>query len=190
MIQEIIKGINLNIKEKGLFQDIFELTEQVTQILPYQGDNVSQTFPAVYKKGGELISVFNPDKNRSICWHRSTGNVTISNSEDSVSGCGKTFIYLYQLAVIGIALRNKMCDDSYTDYSVANNLVASLKKIKVAGFTSVDVFPNTIITDKNQVFSDNFTNIEMPVGFEYSLVQVNYNVSIEVNQKCIETYCK
>jgi hypothetical protein len=172
----IIDHINSKIEEIGLFPFRFGLCERIKEL--------ERVFPAEYCKG-EYKQVSDFDKGGTV-YHRLTGDISSSEAdEESSVSCDPFIERTYPMRTVGAVKKG-----NYTDLEIAEFIAKKIsfinnKALRAAlSADSVSVEVNGFSTDRDKIWSEEYTGVEMKMPYEYAYVAIDYDIIITGNNSC------
>lgn len=180
MLKQIIEYIDCSLNG---FDHKYGYAERVQEVKEEGGE----TLPAVYI-GNEDYKQVNFESD--MCYHRLTGARTIAYTEDSLSTTTRAITLTYPMLFVGC---KKMTGKDRFEFEkisngVANDMMNLLysrdlrRGIKV---TSIELVVTNINSDRHEVWNGEFTNVEMPVNYNYTLFSIGYNIIINASTNCL-----
>lgn len=185
MIRSTINYINDQIETLGIFTNLHGLTKLWTS-----GD---QIFPVVYSGGGDSGAV-NFDYSVASLYHRLTGEINITQSEDEFTGCDILITETYPMRLVCYFKNSALgLDDEYSSLRVAANIKNLLPSDDISTVANtfklsrIEVQVDSIQTDSFEVWGDEFST-EFKVPSDHSLISIDYNIILIGSQSCFEAY--
>lgn len=192
MLKTILEYNNAKLELLGYFRTTFGLTDRVVK----QMEEGVDIYPAVYCGNGEFMQVTQFDYECGLAYWRKVGDVGWNKSNAQSLIGGKQLMELtYPLRLIISVPREKLSvDDSYASERLVNSIGKSLNEnngaLKSAlQVRTIEVTQASWSDNLQEIFSDEFTGIDLTYSYKYLLLRIDYNVRIEVNQSCLEQEC-
>lgn len=114
---------------------------------------------------------------------RLNGNIQVTESDDVA--CDTTLTKVLPLKLVSIVKKKEFGCDSFVDFKHVSNIEKYLiGTYKIQGFESVYTTLKTSNLDRN--ISNEYTGKE--IDFEYSIVQIDFTLTLVGNVNCFEKY--
>lgn len=181
MIEDVIKYINIKIKELQIVSKTFGICELI-------GEDLKS--PAEYCNK-EFRSVADFDFFKGLIYHRIIGEVLASDIEgDEVTGCFAMKAFRVTMRSCIIIKRKGNYDDLLVGQTVLSAIsFTNNKELRIAlGADSVVVESKAIILDKERLLSEEFDGQDIKVDYEDLFVGIEYDIIITGAASCIEKY--
>lgn len=191
MLKEIIEDINSKIEALDIFEVIHPLCDQIQKPTLDEDGNITETlevFPAFYISNGEFDNVA-WDSQKSVCYCRRNGVVSIEENEEYEVGCEKGIVRTYPIKYVGIVF-NCDTDDPYRNEKQVENIIHAIqyednKTLDISlGLESIRVKPINYNTDRYEVVANEFQNVDVAVPFESIIFELNIEIIIESETDC------
>src|SRR3972149_5098928 len=193
MLEVVLSYINGRIAALNTFADIKGLAE----IIKDEGGGVSTSFPAIYC-AGEYKDVSDFDIKKGVIYHRKTGAVSVSSSdEQAISGCDTFQTYTFPMRVVAVVKRNvltKKNDDAFIDDKLTHNLRSAITTTNNAALNTslkadnVSINITSILTDRYTIHDQEYSGMDMKIGFEYAYLAIDYEITISGSAECFENF--
>lgn len=172
-----------------MFQKLFGLCEIITKD--------DKSFPAQYCKG-EYENVSDFDLEKGVVYHRLTGDIsTEEDDEDTNVSCDPFYIKTFPLrtvAIINKKFLKAIGNDAYLEYKIAQNIAHAISGTNNKNFRislmadSVEIKTNSIVTNRDDIFKDEYKGFDNFIRYEYLYIAIDYDVIVTGNISCFQIY--
>lgn len=192
MLSHIIAYIESNLSALNLAERHYGFVHQYKK----ETSQISTMFPGEYCTSGEATQI-NVDAYNGSFYHRLTGPVT--SSEDTPDqGCTKLITKSFPIRTV-VAVRKTVLslgnDDAFIEGKVLANMSNILNRkasIKLLRETLkaqfVEIVQGTEITDKYDLWAQEYSGIPFKVPMEYVYAALDYTVNVRGTPACFEMY--
>lgn len=177
-MKEIIEHINDKLKD--LASKRFGLCEIIVE--------EDKSYPGELTKN-ELKNVSDFDFNNGVIYHRLRGDVSVNDNEDqnvSADSIFKEKTYPLRLIYVKRGRKDGYGDqdlgDLISDKIAASNIRTLRRELKL---DSITIEPQGIKTSRDELFREEYTNIEGQIDYEFYYVGIDYNIIITGDPKCL-----
>jgi hypothetical protein len=196
MLEKLIDILKKRLEGLLRVDKIYGLCEQVTR--EGEKEEESATFPAEYIGNGEYQPI-ELESGQSVMYFRLNGliNINTTEQEDDLSaGCDIYETRAYPVKLVVCADRKANGSDvTYTDDAIANKLkkALSIREDKVARrelkLESFNVMPTGYTFIRGEVLNQEYRGEVPKVGFEKSLLSIEFTVEVKGLQSCFDLPC-
>ncbi len=180
----IIDYINYKIEEMNLFPVRYGLCEII------KNPTNETSFPAEFCSGEYKPVNF---ENDGTVYHRLTGDITSQETdEESSVSCDPFIERTYPMRTVGVVPKTE--NNAYQDSNIAELLARkitlsnnrTLRQALKADSISIEI--KNISTDRNKIWGEEYTKIDMSMPFESIYLAIDYDVIITGNNSCFPEY--
>ena len=184
MIGQVIEHINALLVNSLMIEKAYGLCETISQ-----GD---KKFPAEYCIN-KYVEVSDFGKFKGLCYHRIDGAITFTQTEDESNSCDVYTEKKYPLVlIIGVKkdLFKNNNNDSFIELSIIENieqLISSQNNKTLSNLINADIVSIDISSasyNRYEIFSKEYSKVEMKVPFEYAYISIKYDVIIAQKLSC------
>lgn len=192
MYQLVVEHIDSEIDDLGIFDEIYGLAEQATEIT----EEDVRFYPVTYEKDGNEIPIdFN--NAQSKLYVRRNGESTIEEKpvEEHDIGCIDPIIVNTPMRYVGMVIR---CyeDNAYRHEKIVHDIMTKIYDADIRSVMDQTKFEEIILTvgsyDVNslRVWQEEFQGYEFKLGFDKILFRVDFNINVELERTCyLQNYC-
>ena len=189
MLEIIIPYINTRIESLDMFQNLFGLCEIITKD--------GKSFPAEYCNG-EYKQVSDFDLEKGVIYHRLIDQIDTQEAEEETTvSCDPFYIKTFPLrtvACINKKFLKAIGDNAYLETKIAQNIANTIvgtnnKNLRIDLMAdSISIETNSIITNKEDLFSEEYKGIDNFIRYEYLYIAIDYSVIVTGNVSCFQLY--
>lgn len=189
MIKASAEFINSKLATVNYTEKSFGLCELITK-----GD---KTFPAEYKSKGEYNQINNFDKYDGVSYIRKTGDISISDAENTLEACGILNNVNIPLRLVLIIPRKKLeCDDRYSEDVIAQTVMrllltkgGDLKTMLQARQARLQV--DSYSTDSLSILGEEYAGSfpKKDVNYKYAYIALDLSIIAVVTNHCLTQDC-
>lgn len=183
MLQSLIPYIDLQFTQ---FTEKLGLAEHITE----RTESGTKRYPAIRVGGGELKQI---DLDQLISYHRLRGQKQVDFTDDNTIGCTNGVVVTYPMYFIG-ALKN---DCQYSNDSITNDIANILYQIfftrvikRSIKAWSVELRVNEINQSAEDVFEQEYTNIDLNIDHSYAYFSISYDIIVSADSSCLSSTCE
>ena len=183
MISDVITYLNAKLEVLGYFNNIICLAERI--------EREGKVYPALYASNGEYAEI-NLDVNGSVCYWRKSGDVTVSE-EDNSSGIGVQYKTIVPLKFVGFLKKETSDYQYFADNLIAGiigNLTVNNSALKAAlKAKTVRVTVSKYTTDRLTVGKEEYDNINFEALYTHAYFSIDFVLTFVTNTQCYTDIC-
>ena len=188
MIKATIEYINSKLAALNYFEQSFGLCEIISK--------GQKTFPAEYLNNGEYRQINNFDKYNGVSYIRKTGDVSISEVENTIEACKNLSSVNIPLRLVCIVPKKKLdCDNNYSEDVIAQTIMRELiitggnfKIVLNARQAKLSV--SSYSTDSMAILNEEYAAYpKKDINYKYAYLALDLNITALVTQDCLTRDC-
>lgn len=189
MIDKIVESMHGKVEDLRLFEKVYPLAEQK--------EVEGRTVLASYIGKGEYEYITNFDNYNGVAYFRKTEDTEISRSEIGDIACGTLLNIRYPLRFVCCIRRDQLPEDcAFSDDSFAYQIIQELTDVTPtfkSALKAVQASSRAVSfsTDRKKILNQELPgNDIIDINYQYSLIAIEFNVTIDIDQNCILTPCE
>lgn len=168
------------------FNKKYGLAERVTE----QGEENRKSYPGIYAGADNYTPV---ELEGNVSYHRINGRVTIQDTDENTIGCSKGLTITYPMVMIAAIKRSDIedCKEFSTD-TISNGLSSRILQTKfpksirtLAKAFSIEANVTGINNDRDEVWSQEYSNVDNAARFEYAYICIYYDIIVKADSSCL-----
>lgn len=186
MLAEIIEYLNVKITDTGYINDVFCLAEKI--------EANGQQYPAVYNNNNEYSQI-DLDLNGSLSYWRKSGDVNITDEENTTSACAIQYKTTIPLKLVCFVKKENAHNYSTFSDVMAQNLIGVLTTNSAVLNATAKAKRATLIatgysTDSKKIIADEYDKVDWKPRYEYAYFSIDFNLVLITNSNCYQTFCE
>lgn len=185
MIGEVITYLNGKLSDTGYINEVLCLAELI--------EREEKVYPAIYNNKNEYIPI-NLDSKGSLSYWRKSGDVSISDEDNTTSSCGIQYRTSIPLKLVGFINKENAHNNSTFADTMCQNLIsvltintAILKQVLKA--KRATLIATGYSTDARKIVNEEYQNIDFEIRYTHSYFSIDFNLVVISNSNCYQSFC-
>lgn len=188
MIKNAVEYINTKLETLNYFEKSYGLCEIILKS--------DKSFPAEYHTKGEYKQINNFDKYNGVSYIRKSGDISISDADDTLLACGVLSNVSMPLKLVVIVPRSKLeCDDKFSEDVIAQTIIRAIT-VRGGDFRSAlgarqaSMSITSYSTDSLSILAEEYSNAKKKdINYKYAYLSLEISIEATVTQDCLTRDC-